>query len=153
MQDINFYYKMVEDFIASLGVDPTLCRGQNAGQWSLYRGSALCYVDVWHIEKEGRAYMQCMSPVMTLPAPHLQPALFQELLEINDKLYGVGFTLYNGWIWLKHIRECDGLEPAEAAAIMNRIGIYADQYDDYLKQKYGLAPPPEKVEGGGHAPG
>jgi hypothetical protein len=150
MIDINYYYQMVENFIASIGVDPSQCRGNTPGQWSLYRGSALVYVDLWHIEKENRAYIQCMSPVMPLPEMSLQGALFQELLEINDKLYGVGFTLYNGHIWLKHIREVDGLDANEAAAIMNRIGIYADQYDDYLKQKYGLAPPPPTSEGGGH---
>lgn len=144
---------MVESFLAGLGVDPAQCRGENAGQWSLFRGSARVYIDVWHIEAEGRAYIQCMAPVMPLPELPLQHAFFQELLEINDKIFGVGFSLYNGWAWLKHIREVDGLDGAEAAAIMNRIGVYADQYDDYLKQKYGLAPPPVKAEGGGQAPG
>lgn len=140
MQDLSYYYAMIEDIIRNLGVDPALCRGANAGQYSLRLGSAQVWIDVWHIESQGRPYIQVMSPVMRLPVAEVQHAYFRELLEINDKLYGVAFTVYNGWAWLKHIRETDGLDRSEAEAIIHRIGVYADDYDDYLKGKYGEAP-------------
>lgn len=140
MQDLSPYFLMVEDIIRGLGVDPALCRGQNPGQYSLMLGSARVWIDVWFIESQNRAYFQAMSPVMRLPIVERQAAFFQELLEVNDKLYGVAFTVYNGWAWLKHIRETDGLDRSEAEAMINRIGVYADQYDDYLKGKYGEAP-------------
>lgn len=140
MQDLSKYFTMVEEIIQSLGVDPSLCRGQNPGQYSLMLGSARVWIDVWYIESQSRAYFQAMSPVMRLPILQSQHAFFQELLEINDKLYGVAFTVYNGWAWLKHIRETDGLDKSEAEAMIHRIGVYADQYDDYLKGKYGEAP-------------
>ena len=140
MQDLCKYFTMVEEIIQSLGVDPSLCRGQNPGQYSLMLGSARVWIDVWYIESQSRSYFQAMSPVMRLPILQSQHAFFQELLEINDKLYGVAFTVYNGWAWLKHIRETDGLDKSEAEAMIHRIGVYADQYDDYLKGKYGEAP-------------
>ena len=140
MQDLSKYFTMVEEIIQSLGVDPSLCRGQNPGQYSLMLGSARVWIDVWYIESQSRSYFQAMSPVMRLPILQSQHAFFQELLEINDKLYGVAFTVYNGWAWLKHIRETDGLDKSEAEAMIHRIGVYADQYDDYLKGKYGEAP-------------
>ena len=140
MQDLSKYFTMVEEIIQSLGVDPSLCRGQNPGQYSLMLGSARVWIDVWYIESQSRSYFQAMSPVMRLPILQSQHAFFQELLEINDKLYGVAFTVYNGWAWLKHIRETDGLDKSEAEAMTHRIGVYADQYDDYLKGKYGEAP-------------
>ena len=140
MQDLSKYFTMVEEIIQSLGVDPSLCRGQNPGQYSLMLGSARVWIDVWYIESQSRSYFQAMSPVMRLPILQSQHAFFQELLEINDKLYGVAFTVYNGWAWLKHIRETDGLDKSEAEAMIHRIDVYADQYDDYLKGKYGEAP-------------
>jgi hypothetical protein len=140
MQDLSYFYNMIEEIIAGLGVDPALCRGQNAGQYSLKRGSATVWIDIWFIESQGRSYFQAMSPVMRLPLAENQKAFFQELLEINDKLYGVAFTVFNGWAWLKHIRETDGLDKSEAEAMFHRVGVYADDYDDYLKGKYGEAP-------------
>ncbi len=151
MQDLSVYFLMVEDIISTLGVDPALCRGQNPGQYSLMLGSARVWIDVWYIESEKRSYFQAMSPVMRLPIASSEHAFFKELLEINDKLYGVAFTIYNGWAWLKHIRETDALDRSEAEAMINRIGVYADQYDDYLKGKYGEAPIGESAPPG--APG
>ena len=66
--------------------------------------------------------------------------LFEELLIINDKLFGVAFTIYQGWVYLKVIREVDGMDQNEAMAMLHRIGNYADQYDDELIAKYGDAP-------------
>lgn len=145
---IEKYYQMVETCITNLGIDPSVCRGEKAGQWSLMKGSAKVWIDVWHIERENRPYFQVMSPVMALPPNTSNEELYKELLEINDKLFGVAFSLYNGWIWLKVIRECDGMDENEAAAMINRIGIYADQYDDHLVAKYSPEGSGYKAPGG-----
>lgn len=137
MSDLNVYYNMVETCIRDLGVDPALCRGEQAGQWSLKKGSASVWIDVWHIERENRAYFQVLAPVMQIPTANLQ-AFYQELLELNYTFYGVAFVKYNDWIYVKVIRETDGLEQKEAAAMINRVGWYADEYDDKLKARYGV---------------
>ena len=137
MENLQVYFDMVDKCIADLGVDPSLCRGEKPGQWSLKKGSASVWIDVWHIEQENRAYFQVLAPVMEVP-PTNQQAFFQELLEINYTLYGVAFVKFQNWIYVKLIRECDGLEQKEAAATINRVGWYADEYDDKLKVKYGL---------------
>jgi hypothetical protein len=142
MIDLSAQFSMIESIFAEFGLDPVACRGEKPGQWALVRGSAKVWVDIWYIETEGRAYFQGMSPVMMLPAADQQAAFFKELLEINDQLFGVAFTVFNGWAWLKHIRETDGLDKAEATATINRIGVYADKYDDMLKAKYGESVPP-----------
>jgi hypothetical protein len=133
--NIENYYQLVERCISSLGVDPTTCRGKETGQWTLRKGSANVWVDVWYSEKETRSYVQVMSPVMEIKTTDTT-AFYKELLEINDKLYGCAFTIYNNWVWLKVIRETDGLEDNEFMAMLNRIGNYADQYDNYLIDKY-----------------
>jgi hypothetical protein len=134
MSELQNAYRIVEQCIENLGLDPTTVRGEKEGQWSLNKGSAKVWIDVWHIEKEDRAYFQAMSPVMQDPANNTD--LYRELLEINDKLFGVAFTLYNGWVWLKMIREVEGMDENEAFAMITRIGNYADQYDDLLIGKY-----------------
>lgn len=133
------YFQVVEASISKLGVDPAACRGQKEGQWSLVKGSANVWIDCWYIEREKRAYYQVMSPIMQIPASGAAE-LFKELLEINDKLFAVAFTIYDGWVWLKVIREADGMDADEAFALMTRVGNYADEYDDMLKAKYGNVP-------------
>ncbi|MDQ3046250.1 MAG: YbjN domain-containing protein [Bacteroidota bacterium] len=137
MENLQTYFEMVDQSIRDLGVDPALCRGEKAGQWSLKKGSASVWVDIWHIEQENRGYFQVLAPVMQIP-PTNQQAFFQELLELNYTLYGVAFVKFNDWIYVKLIRECEGLEQKEVAATMNRVGWYADEYDDKLKLKYGI---------------
>ena len=137
MENLQYYYDMVDKCISDLGVDPSLCRGEKAGQWSLKKGSASVWIDVWHIDQENRAYFQVLAPVMEVPGQN-QQAFFQELLELNYTLYGVAFVKYQNWIYVKLIRECEGLEQKEAAATINRVGGYADEYDDRLKVKYGV---------------
>ncbi len=133
------YYQMVDNVIKNLGVDPSACRGEQPGQWNLKRGSASVWVDIWNIETETgpRGYFQVMSPVLELPANNLSD-FCKELLEINHTLYGVAFTINKNWCYIKIIREVDGLDESEVSAMMNRVGFYADDYDDKLKAKYGL---------------
>jgi len=138
MADLSVYYQMIESVISSLGVDPATCRGQKPGEWNLQKGSATIWVDIMWLEKEQRAYYQVMSPVCQLPKGDLTH-FYQELLEINHGLYGVAFVKYETWVYIKMIREVEGLDAAEAGAMLNRVGNYADHYDDILKQKYGIS--------------
>ncbi|MCC7303675.1 MAG: YbjN domain-containing protein [Bacteroidia bacterium] len=149
MQPIQTYYNMVEDIIRNLGVDPAICRGEIAGQWNLKRGSANIWVDVWQTkDQQGNlqdyGYIQVMAPVCEVPVNN-QHLFTKELLEINHNLYGVSFTIFKEWAYIKSIRELDGLDQNEAQAMFNRIGSYADEYDDRLKQKYGIVPAGQRV--------
>jgi hypothetical protein len=145
MEDLKVYYQMVEDCISRLGVDPVSARGTEEGQWSLVKGSAKVWLDLWHIEKESRAYFQVLSPVLKMTdVPDLRRAeLLEELLKINHSLYGVAFTIHNDFLWIKVIREADGMDSNEAMAMMTRVGTYSDEYDDYLRDKYLPPPPPQ----------
>jgi hypothetical protein len=137
VEDLSQYYAVVDAAIKQLGVDPENCRGKQPGQWNLRKGSARIWIDLWHIHNERRAYFQAMSPVMPLP-PERREEFFRELLETNDKLFGVAFAVYDNWAWLKSIREVEGMNESEALNILKRIGIYADDYDDKLMAKYNV---------------
>lgn len=140
MQDLTPYYQIVEECIQELGVDPVGCRGKEPGQWNLRKGSARVWIDLWHIESENRAYYQVMSPVLPIPKENVK-AFYEELLLINDKLFGVAFTVHKNWAWLKVVREVEGMDHNEAMAMMVRVGKYADRYDNELADRYGVKLP------------
>lgn len=133
-------YEIVEQAIASIGVDPKPCRRGGAGQWNMRKGSARIWLDLWFIEEEGRAYFQVMSPVVPVPKQR-QEAFYKELLTVTDRLFGVAFTLYDGWAWIKSIREVEDLSVSEAKAMLIRVGNYADHYDNVLIDKYNITIP------------
>ncbi len=135
MENLEVYYQMVENIIRDLGVDPELCKGAKSGQYDLKKGSASVWIDVWQVEGDNYGYIQIMAPVVELP-PNNRDIFYAEILEINHKLYGVGMTKYENWIYMKTIRELDGLNEKEAMAMFNRVGNYADEYDDILRTKY-----------------
>lgn len=128
------YYQLVDQAIRTLGVDPELCRGDKPGQWNMQRGSASVWIDMFDIEGQG-GYFQCMAPVSAVPQSNKE-AFYTEVLELNHKLYGVGLTKYKDYVYIKAIRELEGLDVNEILATLRRVGTYADDYDDYFKNKY-----------------
>ncbi|MFQ3575194.1 MAG: YbjN domain-containing protein [Cytophagales bacterium] len=132
---LEYYYNMIENIIRDFGVDPEMCKGVKPGQYDLKKGSASVWIDIWKVEDEDYGYIQILSPVIELPKNNLAD-FYQEILETNHKLYGVAMTKFENWIYMKSIRELEGLEENEARAMFNRVGNYADEYDDLLKSKY-----------------
>lgn len=135
MEDINYYAKIIEDCIRDLGLDPVQMRGELEGQWNLKRGSASVYVDLWRSETSKQIYFQLLAPVVGVP-PTNREQFFHELLQINHTLYGVAFSVKDNYAYIKMIREAEGLDKSEASAMIERIGYYADLYDDKLREKY-----------------
>jgi hypothetical protein len=137
--ELQSFYDVVESGIAELGVNPADCRGENPGQWNLKKGETIVWVDLWMIEAENRAYYQVMSPIFPLPADeNIKNALLANMLEINDTLFGVAFTVFQDNIYIKVIREADGMDKAESLSLLLRVGNYADLYRAELSEKYGI---------------
>ncbi|MFH0894801.1 MAG: YbjN domain-containing protein [Bacteroidota bacterium] len=134
MADLQKCYALVEDCIQTLGVDPSVCRGGNPGQWELKKGSASVWIDVWQNDDDW-GYLMIMAPICNIPDENKEEFL-TEILEINHKLYGCAMTKYENTIYVKTVREVEGLSKDEAMAMFNRVGNYSDEYDDYLQQKY-----------------
>lgn len=135
MANLQAYFNMVEACISRLGLDPTTVRGEKEGQWNLQKGSAPVWVDVFYDSHNDTNYIQIMSPIVEVPANNTI-AFYEEVLKKGHDLFGVGFTQHDKWIYIKTIRECDDLQETEITAMLNRVGTYADEYDDYFKNKY-----------------
>lgn len=135
MDNLNIFYSIVENALAKIGLAPRVARQKNAGQWTITKGKIPVWIDVFYSHQEKRAYFQVTSPVMKMPTTN-RSAIAQELLQLNNQLFGVAFCTKKGQIFIKTIREADGLDSNEALSMILRVGNYADQYDDVLKQKY-----------------
>jgi hypothetical protein len=137
---IQHYFSMVEQVLAEYKIDVTSARGDQPGQWNLRLGSANVWVDVFQAkDAQGNltqyGYLQCMAPICDVPVEN-QSLFTKELLEINHSLYGVSFTIFKDKAYIKAIRELQGLDISEVKSTFDRVGIYADEYDDKLKTKY-----------------
>lgn len=142
MQPIQHYYDLVEQVLTEYKVDPATARGQNPGQWNLKLGSASVWVDIFQTkDAQGNltqnGYIQVIAPICEVPVNN-QNLFTKELLEANHSLYGVAFTIYKEWAYIKSIRELMGLDKTEVMSTFDRVGIYADEWDDKLKTKYGI---------------
>jgi hypothetical protein len=131
------YYILIEKVIASLEVDPIETRGEKPGQWALDYADAKVWIDCWYIESEKRIYIQVMSPLVPIPEDNPE-AFYKDALEINDQLYGAAFSSYNGWLWLKNIREAEGYSESELFTNLSRISRYAEVYILYFKTHYNI---------------
>ena len=139
--ELDKYYRIIEEVISGLGVPIDECRSVDQsgktipGQWNLTKGSAKIFVDVYMTD-EGMAYFCIASPVMEVHVPDTRK-LYERLLEINHCLYGASFSIDQGWVWLRTIRECEGMDITECRNTFDRVGWYADRYDDELKKEFG----------------
>jgi len=137
---IQHYYTMVEEILVEYKIDVAAARGDQPGQWNLKLGSASVWVDVFQSkDAQGNlmqyGYLQVMAPICDVPVNN-QQLFTRELLEINHSLYGVSFTIFKEKAYIKAIRELQGLDKSEIKSTFDRVGIYADDYDDKLKAKY-----------------
>lgn len=138
MSALQTYFDMLEKVISGLGVDPSVCREPGkAGQWNMKRGSANVWINILPANNDSglSGYLQIMGPVCQVPTSNTE-AFYAEVLEASHNLYGVGFTKYDNWIYINGVRELDGIDESEMAAMLNRVGYYCDHYDDHFIGKY-----------------
>jgi hypothetical protein len=137
---IQYYYNLVEEVLTDFKIDPATARGQQPGQWNLRLGSANVWADIFQSkDAQGNpiqyGYLQIMAPICDVPVNN-QHLFTKELLEANHSLYGVSFTIFQEKAYIKSIRELQGLDKSEIRSTFDRVGIYADEWDDKLKAKY-----------------
>ncbi len=133
--DLTPYYQAVEDCVTELGIDPKLCRGKHTGQWNLRKNSIEVRVDVFKKEKDKFGYFQCIAAVSKIPETRTLE-FYEDVLEKSHQLFGVGLTKYKEWIYIKIIRELEGIEKTEIMNSMQRIGNYAVTLSNDFKDKY-----------------
>lgn len=135
MKNIETYFELIESLITKLGVDPASCRAKEPGQWNLIKGSANILVDIRKVPEKDYGYIQIIGQVCEFPVEN-RDVFMTEVLEMNHTLYGASFTKYHEWLFVRSIRELDGLDEVETMNMLQRVGNYSDEYDNYFRDKY-----------------
>ncbi len=127
---------LIETSLAGLKVDPALCRGEKPGQWSYKVKDATVWIDVFTSDiNQGKWYFQVMSPLCAVPN-RKSAEFFQDLLEINHKLYGCSMCKKDGWLYVMVLRETVNIDQSEIDASMDRVSFYSSDYFAKLSFKY-----------------
>jgi len=136
MENLNYYYEVVEKAIAKIGVDPKNARSKNAGKWTLTKGGHPIWIDVVFLQNQNRTYFRVVTPVMkTTDANRAEVSM--ELLGENKNLFGVYFGSNKEKVFIMTIREVEGLDMNEAYAMIMRGGNYGEHYSQLFAKKYG----------------
>ena len=127
--DMAVYEKMINDLLASYGLDPQKCRHRPKTLWSAYRGSALIFIEIFNMNNI--EYVEISCPIMKMPSKKLLP-FYRKLLELNFQLMGVKFFIKQDVLYLAVNRELKGLDSDELKLMVNRVSGNADKFDDIL---------------------
>lgn len=133
--------KMVETVITDLGLDPKDTQVPSPGNeriaWGLMKGSAEIYVSLKQDNKEN--YIRVSAPVITLPnGDQNQLRLFRHLLALNaGTVIGAAFGITKDRVIMVTERSTVDLDISEVRDMINRVGHYADFYDDALVNEFG----------------
>lgn len=133
---IQGYAATVEQILAAAGVDVARARmaTENGFGWSFVRGSAT--IEVYVSQQDGVGYFQVLSPILHLPLNGLLP-LYRRLLELNLQLTNAAIGVHLDVVYVFSERPLEGMDGAEANAIINLISGYADDLDDKLLAEFG----------------
>jgi hypothetical protein len=76
----------------------------------------------------------------SFPYPEQNAEVNTYVLKLNGtlKLKGVSFGIRNQHLILSYIRPVQGLDPGELEWIIASIAVIADEYDDFLIEKFKL---------------
>ncbi|MBK7182419.1 MAG: YbjN domain-containing protein [Bacteroidetes bacterium] len=146
---------LIEKSLEGLKLDVATCRGANPGQWSFKQKDASVWIDVFNFPANpDKYYFQVMSPLCAVPDKNTE-AFFQDLLEINYKMYGSWMCKKENWLYILSLREAVGLDQSEIDATLDRVGFYSSDYYSKLSFKYEgcwLPKPPVNNSGSGAPP-
>ncbi|KAB2918579.1 MAG: YbjN domain-containing protein [Bacteroidetes bacterium] len=145
------YYKIIEEALQVIGVDPQHARNAEEGQWSIFRDEIEVFVDLWSSGKESQwnyyfkeedvPVLQVIAPITTLPVFDLDE-FYEELLEINRHLFYATFVVNKEQNMLAVKYRSVGLEldVDEATQAIESVSYYAEYFQPRLIQKFRVQP-------------
>lgn len=121
---INTFYKLVDEAISDLGINPEETRGEQPGQWNLKKGRFDIMIDVW--EQEQQYLFQVVSPLCALPDDGKEPFLLH-LLQRNYGMSSMAYAIMEDSVFLKHTTEAASLTKETIVMLLTKAAFYAEQ--------------------------
>jgi hypothetical protein len=133
MNEITIYQYLIDKAIKRLGLNPEKCYQENYN-WHLQSGSVILDLSVFLFD--GRHYFKVEAEIIAVPTENLTE-FYETLLYYNHDFNGFAFLIHDQKVYLKSVRELQGMDENEAFAIITKVGNYADKFDGKLKEKFG----------------
>lgn len=121
---LTTYYKLIDDAITALGLNPEETRGGNPGQWNLKKGRFDIMVDVW--EQEKQFLFQIVCPLCSTPDDN-KDVFLQHLLQRNYGMSSVTYAMMENDVFLKYTTEANELTKENVIMLLNKTAFYAEQ--------------------------
>ncbi len=144
------YTTIIEQAIVKMGLNPLETKGEEQGQWQLFRGAICIFIDVWKPSlnsdwnytgtEHAVNTFQVIAPITELPA---EPKLFQfyeELLHMNFHLYKASLIVNrrDSVLAIKYKSLVAGLTESEVIEAVESVGYYAEMLAEYFSKNYGV---------------
>lgn len=147
--DLKEQYKIVEESIAHLGVNPEDARCAEDGQWMLYRSELEIYIDVWleepnewsyHPDAHNMITFQVVCPICGLATDDKKKFFYEDLLQMNFYIQMASFVINKNenMLTCSFKRATLSLEKKEIIEVIDAVGYYADLAWKMLNQPYKL---------------
>ena len=121
---IHTFYNVVDEAIASLGLNSEETKGDQPGQWNLKKGKFDIMVDVW--EQEKQFLFQVICPLCTLPDDNKEGFMLH-LLQKNYGLSSLAYAIMEDSVYLKYTTEMNLLTTENIVSLLTKTAFYAEQ--------------------------
>jgi hypothetical protein len=131
---LNQYSAMITDFLHKCGDAEKEFVSEN--EWWVVSGSVK--VQIFLSNMEGNAELVVAANLFQYSEQNAEVNAYVLKLNGTLKLKGVSFGIRNQHLILSYIRPVLGLDPEELEWIIASISVIADEYDDFLIEKFKL---------------
>ena len=131
---MNQYSAMITDFLHNCGeAEKEFVSSQ---EWWIISGSVKVQIFLTNLEDNAELIVASNLFQYTTQKANIN----EYLLKLNGtlKLKGVSFGIRNKQLILSYIRPVQGLDPEELQWIIASIAVIADEYDDFLIEKFNM---------------
>jgi hypothetical protein len=130
MNEITTYQYLIDKAIRRLGLNPEKCYQDNYS-WHLQSGSVILNLTIFSFDN--RDYFKVEAEIIAVPTKNLTE-FYETLLHYNHDFNGFAFLIHDQKVYLKSVRELQGMDENEAFVIITKVGNYADKFDNELKK-------------------
>lgn len=128
---------MIDGILEHFGLDPYEAR-LSKNTWVVYRGTAVAIIAVIEPTPDGSPGLFAVTSRI-VGVPKQNPvAMYRFLLEKNfATTKEARFAINDDEVYVVCVRTAEGLDPPEAARIIDAVAGFADEYDGYLMEEFG----------------
>ncbi len=144
------YTTLIDAAMVKMGLNPDETRGEEQGQWQIFRGTIGIFIDVWKPNQNSDwnytgtenaiETFQVIAPITELPDSSKLLQFYEELLHMNFHLYKASLIINrkDNVLAIKYKSIADSLTEAEVIEAIESTGYYAEMLSEYYSKNYGV---------------